>query len=96
MITVFEEVDYREQVDGWSFVEDSGSLYRWEKEDRYSVEILEEEDSYSVDFQDEDEICSALMYEWSFDGLEDAFFYALDFMEFDELHEPTSTVAELF
>lgn len=77
-----EDVDYTEQVEDWDFVEDPESLYRWESRDRYSVEIYEEEDGFVVDYRDEAEICSELMWDWSFDEPEEAFHYAQDFMEF--------------
>jgi hypothetical protein len=79
----FEDVDYREQVEDWDFVDESSSLYRWESEDRYSLEIYEDEDDgFVVDYVDEAEICSALMWDWNFEEPEEAFHYAQDFMEF--------------
>ena len=86
-----EDVDYTEQVEDWEFVDNPDSMYRWESEDRYSVEIYEDEDGVVVDYTDESEICSALMWDWSFDGEEGAFHYAQDFMEFfdeSEYSEP--------
>lgn len=61
-------------------------MYQWESKDRYSVEIYEnEEDGFVVDYRDEMEICSELMWDWSFESEEEAFHYAQDFMQyFDE------------
>lgn len=62
-------------------------MYRWESGDRYSVEIYgdEEDDGFVVDYRDEAEICSELMWDWSFEREEGAFHYAQDFMQyFDE------------
>jgi len=85
-VSSVEEVDYREQVDAWEFVEESDSLYRWECEDRYSLEIYEDdEDGVVVDYSDETEIASGLMWDWSFEDEREAFHYAQDFMEnFDD------------
>lgn len=70
-------------MEKWNFVEESDSVYQWESRDRYSVEIYEdEEDGFVVDYRDEMEICSGLMWAWSFEEPEDAFHYAQDFMEF--------------
>lgn len=57
-------------------------MYRWKNEDRHSVEIYEKDNEFVVDYVDEAEICSGLMWDWSFEEEEEAFNYAQDFMKF--------------